>query len=365
MKKRKLTSIISGALLWTAVFTAIITIALTTGILVKNAYEESSGMLKDNVTDIGKDISDKFMDNNIVTAQKLMQVILDDMYYLKRCPASEATDYLNALVGENECDEINVMDSDGIVVCSSNPDCIGRNINESERSSGFNVLLGNEKVYAQEPRRSVVEPDVMMAYAGAAFPDKSGFVQIGANMDTFEKAAVENFPASIRNRRIGEDGFLMVCNSHDILVLTDSSSRYIGRSFEDKREDIEKAEMNEDVFFFMIDDTPEMLYAREIYGYHLIGAYPLVSAARSSLDMLLVIFILEAVLFPLVFMIVYTVLRNKVIRQVERINRSLAEIAAGNLEEKADVRESVEFETLSDNINIIVDKLREASAREE
>ncbi|MCR5212033.1 MAG: hypothetical protein K6C41_05725 [Lachnospiraceae bacterium] len=109
--------------------------------------------------------------------------------------------------------------------------------------------------------------------------------------------AVTELLNSIRNRRIGEDGFMMVCNSENYVIVADSRSHYIGRSLEEYSEDMEKAKMNESIFFLLLDDVPHMLYLTEVYGYYIIGAYPVMSAFRTSLMSLLWILDIEAVLF--------------------------------------------------------------------
>lgn len=363
-KKKKLTSIISGALFWTAIFTAIISLAVSTGMVIQNAYEGASNLLKENIADVSQDISDGFMERNMESATELKDIVWNDMSYLKRCSTEEAADYLNALMGDNNCDEINIVDADGIISSSTSPANVGFDFHSDDRTTVFLDLLQDQDTCAQEPRRSLNNTDVMMAFAGAAFPDKSGFLQVGVDMDTFEDMVIVELPASVRNRRIGEDGFLMVCNSSDLLVVADSRSYYSGKSLDEYREEIEKAVMNEDVFFLMFDEMPVMLYAKEIYGYYIIGAYPVFSAFRSSLIILLVIFLMEAILFPIVFLVIYSVVRKKVIKEVVGINQSLERIAEGSLDERVEVRNSIEFDSLSDNINRTVDRLKEAAKKD-
>ncbi len=364
LKKKKLAKIISRALFWTAIFTVIISLAVSAGIMFRDAYEEASNLLKGNVEDVSLDISDEFMDNNIKKAETVEEAVWKYIYYIKRSSASEATDYLNVILSTHDCDEINIVDEDGIVSSSSRSSNIGIDFHDSERTEVFLKLLEGEKSYAQEPRRGLSDPEVMMIYAGASFPDKSGFVQVGSDMETFEKVVIAELPKSIRNRRIGEDGFLMVYNSADHLVVADSRSRYTGRSLVQYKEDMEQAKMNESVFMLVFDDELEMLYLTEVYGYYIIGVYPVLSAFKSALINLLGIFVIETSLFLIVFVIIYTFLKKRVIKEVVDISASLERIAGGDLTERVDAKDTVEFDALSDSINATVDKLREAAENE-
>ena len=79
------------------------------------------------------------------------------------------------------------------------------------------------------------------------------------------------------------------------------------------------------------------------------------------------ILILYAVLLPLSLLLYFTVsglVQGGVVRKVQLVNESLKKIRAGDLDEKVQVSGSVEFEELSDGINVTVDALKEHIARE-
>ena len=79
------------------------------------------------------------------------------------------------------------------------------------------------------------------------------------------------------------------------------------------------------------------------------------------------ILILYAVLLPLSLLLYFTVsglVQGGVVRKVQLVNESLKKIRAGDLDEKVQVSGNVEFEELSDGINVTVDALKEHIARE-
>ena len=77
--------------------------------------------------------------------------------------------------------------------------------------------------------------------------------------------------------------------------------------------------------------------------------------------------ILYAALLPLSLLLYFTVsglVQGSVVHKVELVNKSLKKIRAGDLDEKVQVSGSVEFEELSDGINVTVDALKEHIALE-
>nr|MCR4657820.1 HAMP domain-containing protein [Lachnospiraceae bacterium] len=363
-KKQKLSSIISRALIWTAVFSVIVSLAVSTGVLVKNAYDETTVLLKENVADISRDVSDKFMDSINASVVRLEDILWKDISYLRRCSEQSATQYLQMLLSYDFYSMISISDADGIIICSSEPEMIGFDINSSDRSRGFMDLLRNENVISVEPRRSINDPELLRAYAGAAFPDRSGMVLIAVDISAFENMLESELPGSIRNRRVGDSGFMMVCNPEDLNVVSDSRSRYVGRSLVEYRDNIEKSLMNETVFFMMLDDEPEIAYVESVYDYYVIGVYPVFSALSAFKTASLIIILTEAALFPIVFIVVFLILRRRVVKQVENVSSALKRIASGELEGDVNVRDSVEFDTLSDSINTTVSHLKELTSKE-
>ena len=68
--------------------------------------------------------------------------------------------------------------------------------------------------------------------------------------------------------------------------------------------------------------------------------------------------------FVVLFFIIRNLIRRVVIEKLTAVNASTNKITEGDLEERVDVRDFVEFEELSDDVNNMVDKLKELIAKE-
>ncbi|MBQ7563477.1 MAG: HAMP domain-containing protein [Lachnospiraceae bacterium] len=357
MKKRRLSSIIARALVCTALISILLSLAASIGILVKNSYDETVALIKDNLEDVNDDITETIRDGVLSSAVELEQILWNNMYDLKRYSPEEATRYLRTFLENDYYTDINVVDIDGIIAYSTVPEAIGEDLRGTPQSEEFLTLLEDTKTLVQDPRRDPLDPDKMMLYAGAAFPDRSGFVQIGMDMEIFEEMAVNELFVSVRNRRIGNDGFFLVCNS-ELHVVQASSDRYIGWDLSDQADDVNNMLMDESSYVLLIEEKPEIVYAQELYDYRILGVYPLWSALSGFRTTSIAVLVIETVLFPVVFLVIYIILRRRVVNEIESINTSLSAIADGNLSEVVDVRSSAEFDALSDHINAVVEELR-------
>ena len=63
---------------------------------------------------------------------------------------------------------------------------------------------------------------------------------------------------------------------------------------------------------------------------------------------------MEFVVFGMLFIVVYFLIKKLIVDNIVKINRSLAKITSGNLDTVVDVRTNEEFASLSDDINSTV-----------
>ena len=68
--------------------------------------------------------------------------------------------------------------------------------------------------------------------------------------------------------------------------------------------------------------------------------------------------------FVVLFFIIRHLVRRGIIDRLTKVNASMNKITEGDLEERVDVRDFAEFEELSDDVNNMVDKLKELIAKE-
>jgi len=124
-----------------------------------------------------------------------------------------------------DLDELNIVRADGLVIGTSDPVVHEKpaNMNDGEKSREFQCLVGGDpRVYSQPFRAGVHNPECVRKYFGVAFPDGSGYIQLGYD----EKRCATDF--DIRFTRmfegwdIGVDGFYVCSRIADNVIVADS-----------------------------------------------------------------------------------------------------------------------------------------------
>ena len=257
-------------------------------------------------------------------------------------------------------DEINVVDTNGIIVNSTVEDNIGFDMSAGEQSAAFLCLLGDTEEFVQSYGPIARDSNKSMKYAGKKLPPCSvlpdgGFVQVGFNTETYFKSLEERVKIAAENRHLGRSGYVIILDEQgnvvsapeghgdDTLNLKDSS--FANAPFET----------------FMTEVAGEMRYCQYSYteGYNIVAVYPESDAALTRNISVYVLIFLEIISFTILFLFLDLMIKRRIVSNIDKVNSSLAEITAGNLDTIVDVRDGVEFSTLSDDINATVATLKQ------
>ena len=102
-------------------------------------------------------------------------------------------------------------------------------------------------------------------------------------------------------------------------------------------------------------------------GYRIVAVLPQSEAVFTRNMSVYILVFMEVLIFAALFLLIYVLIKRLIVDNIRKINRSLAKITGGNLNEVVDVRSNAEFASLSDDINSTVTTLKryiaEASAR--
>ena len=260
--------------------------------------------------------------------------------------------------------EINVVNAEGIIVLSSDDSYIGFDMDSGEQSREFLALLHGEKEMVQLYQPMTLNPETSRKYAGAAL-DGGGFVQVGYDAAHFQSKIAKEVAGAAKYRRIGQDGCIIICDEQGMIV-----------SDRDGHEGQHMGLLGYDSARFY---EPLICHQAEIYGveslfmyavtegYFLIAVLPVHEAMFQRNASVYMLAFMEIIVFAALFAYVFFLIKKLVVRNIQKINDSLAQITGGNLNVMVDVRSNEEFASLSDDINQTVDTLRryidEAAAR--
>ena len=331
----------------------------------KRAQNQTMALVQQNVEDVSTDI-DEMADEAILAYVE--QFIESEYIYTADIGDSEA---LSKELHEYYADagvEVNVVDSEGIIIASSVPDYIGFDMHEGEQASEFLVLLdGSTEKYVQDMRGISYDESILMKYAGRRFPDGSGFLEIGLTDEVYYSQIGLQAKYVATNRRIGESGYLLICGE-DMTILNSYHNEYTGQNITDSGivldPDTEYSFEHKKCNVFGV---PSYVNINQIKGIYVIGVYSVSEAITSVNTMMQASILLEVIVFSILFVALIILLKKLIVNNMVKVNDALAQITEGNLDEKIEVRDTYEFDVLSTDINATVDTLKqyiaEAAAR--
>ena len=274
------------------------------------------------------------------------------------------SDSLRALAKSFGVSEINVVDSNGVIALSNDDAHIGFNMDSGEQSREFLALLNGTKELVQLYQPMAINPQISRKYAGVALAD-GGFVQVGYDAGRFQSKIALAVAGAAKYRRIGQTGCIIICDEQGMIV--SDRDGHEGQNIEllgyDSTRFYEplvchRAEIYGEESLFMYAQTE---------GYFLVAVLPEHEAMFQRNASVYMLAFMEIIVFAALFIQVFFLIKRLVVRNIQKINASLAQITGGNLNVTVDVRSNEEFASLSDDINQTVDTLRhyidEAAAR--
>lgn len=352
-KKRISTSFQKWLLLIVGIAFAV-TLAFLGGYQTKLFTDSAESLLDVYIKDVRKDIYDT-ADRNLLT--------------LARAAANEVNsqgevsdEFLRGMLDRYKLSEINIVNPEGIIIVSTDTRLVGYDLKSAGlQSAEFLALLGAMPEYVQAFRTIDFDGKTKRKYAAVAL-DYGGFIQVGYDEKAHYASMYVAVLEVVRNRHVGEDGFLIVADSKWNII----SDRYnnaaqpitiltaMTRDFAS----IDKAVMfDEGIYiggkfqrcFCMYDETE---------GFRILAVYPYSEAMASRDVSLKVMTAMQILIFGALFILIFYLVRKLVVRNIHKINESLSAITDGNLDTVVDVRSHLEFDSLSNDINATVDTLK-------
>ena len=364
-KKKSIALVITVWLIVIVLAACIASAILTYITLSKRSEAQTTTLVRQNVEDVSKDIEemaddsilsyiDEFFSSNYINSAYILDpgalsVELHDYYFSYGI-------------------EINVVDRKGIIIASSVPEYVGYDMHDGEQAAEFLVLLdGKTKAFVQDIKSISYDENIQMKYAGKSFSDGSGFLQVGLTNEVYYNAISKQGKYAATNRRIGEVGYLLICNER-MTIINSYHNDHTGKNVADagividKNKEYSYENLKCDVF-----GVPSYVNINEEKGLYIIGVYSVDEAITSVNTMLVASLILEFIVFSVLLVTLIILLRKLIVNNIVKVNKALGEITDGNLDERIEVRDTYEFDTLSTDINETVDKLKgyiaEAAAR--
>lgn len=364
--QKKITKTFQNWLLICVVVALVATCAFSYTLQTQLTKSDTVNLLALNIEDVKKDIDD-LSDANLLGKAEMVAGLVDESYYINESHSGKKfyNSKLKAMLNSYRIAEVNLIDDSGIIVASTQPSFVGYDMASGEQSGEFMCLLdGSTTEYVQKYQPISYDASISRKYAGIRLPS-GGFIQIGYDADKFQADLASVISGIAVNWHIGENGHVIVCDENFMIASSNQSDT--GSSL--KSAGIEAGSLLNTGETFIADVYGEksVCMCEETEGYYIITTMQYEEAYYSRDVFFLVSVFMDVVLFAIVFVLIYILVKYIVVNNIHKINKSLAQIAGGNLNVEVDVRSNEEFTSLSDDINSTVDTLKryiaEAAAR--
>lgn len=334
--------------------TTVFSWALQTQLSESNA----ENLIRLNIRDVVQDIRDA-SDKNLLSIARGIAARIDEAGGMN-------SQQLKALSEEFDIAEIDVVGENGYITASTVDEFLGFDMRTGEQSAAFLVLLNGEQTeLVQGYQSTTYDPTLLRKYAGVALKS-GGFVQAAYDADRFQRDIDEQVIGITKNRHIGEGGFIVIADEDKNIV----SNRYdINQKPRDDASLLQNSGKFTENERFICEVGGVMSYCMYSMteGYYILAVMPVEEAVFSRDVSAYVTVFMEFIIFGILFVLVYILIKKVVVDNIVRINSSLAKITEGNLDVVVDVRSNSEFASLSNDINSTVVTLKryisEAEAR--
>ena len=261
--------------------------------------------------------------------------------------------------------EINVVRSDGMIVNSTEPDVINNyDMNSKAQSKEFVDALKKQSSFVQDYSPRGKDESVWRKYAAVNL-STGGFIQVGYDAEQFHRILNEFVIDVTKNRHVGTNGFVAVCDDKLNLVI---DNEYNGKELSSigivpRDEMIEGKNATSLYYADIIDGKTDfsekyMYVFKFVEGYCLIAAMPEAEATFMRNASLYTSIFMQVLIFAGLFVFIYILIKKVIITNLRKINDTLGQITKGDLNVTVDVRSNEEFSSLSDDINSTVSTLK-------
>ncbi len=347
---KETTTILTSVQRWlflVVIVTFLITSSFTFILQTGSCTDSVRRQLSTVIDDVKKDVNDA-SDLNLLAVTRRIAAEIERSEKITQ-------ETLLRIAGWNEVSEINIVSAENIITDSTNPIFLGYDMASGEQSEVFGELLTRENEIVQGYQPMAYDETVSRKYAGVKFNRRPGYVQVGYDSAHFHEDFYLRIESASQNKHIGKQGGVVVLGNNAIFVsdkLTDLDldAERLGYIL-DGHEGYElyTMELNGTEYYCMYDQTE---------GVRVLALYPYEEATFNRDIALYLNSFLQIIVFAVLFILIYLLIKIKVVNSVQKVNARLAEITNGNLNVVVDVRDSQEFYSLSDDINATVNTLK-------
>lgn len=157
--------------------------------------------------------------------------------------------------------------------------------------------------------------------------------------------------------QLGDTGYILRADKNMVITASNHAD-LIGKTLPEIGFPVEEGENISQTFFTSAEGTRVCAFGDNTPGFYIFYVMPLKEILAEPSETVAVIMITMIVVCLSIYAGVTVLIKRNVVRKISSLNRSLSQITGGNLDERVDIRDSIEFDSLSDDINTTVERLK-------
>lgn len=257
-----------------------------------------------------------------------------------------------------EVDEIHIFDENGCIYTGTHPEYYGYTFDSGEQMAFFKPMLKDKTLRLCQDITPNTAESKMMQYSALWSENKEFIVQVGMEPVNVMRVTEKNelsYIFSLLRVNIGVSYYAISAETGDIVGATVSEN--VGKNFVDigfKQDDFKK---RADGFHTKVDGVDSYCVFTQI-GDNYIGRVISNDVLYQRIPDIIAGLAMGLISIALILVFAVTGYMNRfVIDGIYNVNQKLRAITKGNLDERVDVKTSLEFSELSTHINEMVQSL--------
>lgn len=327
--------------------------------VVKTSVEQEATQI---IEDVKNDVDDS-VDNLMVRELDQVSVAIKNINNISDRDMHNAADVayiaevLQKMTSNYNISEINILGRDNIITFSS-AGYEGFNMADPENvQANFFANLVNEQPKSYKVQEfKLSSSNLYMKYAAQRFEDLGNdqfyYFQIGVDTDKYINILNDEIKESAVYRHIKDKGYIIVSDDEGNIISASNTSTITTIDF-DKVKNNEYKEYYTYLEHFDVKLTEDLTLGYNIIAYANAEESDLPSKISFAATTLVEIFV-----FLLLYCVLYIRIKRRVVDKIKTVSAGLNEISSGDLNIKINETSTVEFESLSNDINKTVDTLK-------
>jgi len=296
-------------------------------------------------------------ENNLAKSRAFAEILAGDPSILND------KSNLDALCDRLMVNELHVIDGNGIITHSTVDAYVGFDMGSGEQSAAFLVIIDDPSIeIVQEPQQNAAE-GIIIQYIGVARKDAPGFVQVGIRPEILEETLASTaIDVVLKDVDFGDSGYVYAVDLASGEILAHPNANLIGTLASDAGFPAQTTAGNGKIKV----DGVNGYYVSEVFEDMLIGTFmPASEYYKTRTSQTIVVSISLFLIFVILLILINRTVERRIVNGINHIGSSMKDIAAGNFDITVREDGSPEFTQLSDNINTMVEGIRQSIDRNE